>query len=111
MTAVHPEDREAALKSFWEGVRSEQGFAIETRSLRAKDQTYRWHLQQAVVLRDSQGKVVISSARRPTSTIRGVRKRGSARPRKNSHALTGQRPWVSWRRRSLTNSVNRSAAP
>ena len=58
MTAVHPEDREMAAKSFWEGVHSGQGFAIETRSLRAQDGTYRWHLQQAVVLRDAEGKVL-----------------------------------------------------
>jgi signal transduction histidine kinase len=58
MTAVHPEDREAASKAFWDGVRSGQGFAIETRSLRAQDGSYRWHLQQAVVLRDAEGKVL-----------------------------------------------------
>ena len=58
MTAVHPEDRERASRIFWEGVRSGQGFAIETRSLRAKDRTYRWHLQQAVALRDARGKVL-----------------------------------------------------
>src|SRR5580698_8134778 len=58
MTAVHPEDRDAASKAFWEGVRSGQGFAFETRSLRARDGTYRWHLQQAVVLRDEEGKVL-----------------------------------------------------
>jgi PAS domain S-box-containing protein len=58
MTAVHPEDREAASKAFRDGIRSGQGFAIETRSLRAQDGTYRWHLQQAVVLRDAQGKVL-----------------------------------------------------
>ena len=37
---------------------SGQGFAIETRSLRAQDGTYRWHLHQAVVLRDAEGKVL-----------------------------------------------------
>jgi PAS domain S-box-containing protein len=58
MTAVHPEDRETASRVFWEGVRSGQGFAFETRSLRARDGTYRWHLQQAVVLRDAEGKVL-----------------------------------------------------
>ena len=58
MTAVHPEDREIAAKRFWEGVQSGQGFEIETRSLRAKDGTYRWHLQQAVVLRDAEGKIL-----------------------------------------------------
>jgi PAS domain S-box-containing protein len=58
MTAVHPEDREAASRSFREGVRSGRGFAMETRSLRAKDGTYRWHLNQAVALRDASGKVL-----------------------------------------------------
>jgi len=58
MTAVHPEDRETASKAFWDGVRSGQSFAFETRSLRAKDGTYRWHLQQAVALRDADGKVL-----------------------------------------------------
>ena len=58
MTAVHPEDREMAAKSFWEGVRSGTGFAFETRALRAQDGTYRWHLNQAVVLRDAEGKVL-----------------------------------------------------
>ncbi|WP_243751510.1 ATP-binding protein [Paraburkholderia sp. BL10I2N1] len=58
MTAVHPEDREAASRAFWGGVRSGQGCSIETRSLRAHDGSYRWHLQQAVVLRDAEGKVL-----------------------------------------------------
>lgn len=58
MTAVHPEDRELAAKSFWEGVNSGRGFAMETRSRRAQDGTYRWHLIQAVVLRDSDGAVL-----------------------------------------------------
>jgi PAS domain S-box-containing protein len=58
MTAVHPEDRERASKAFWDGVHSGQGFAIETRSLRALDGTYRWHLQQAVALRDPEGRLL-----------------------------------------------------
>jgi PAS domain S-box-containing protein len=58
MTAVHPEDREMAAKAFWGGVHAGEGFAFETRSLRARDGVYRWHLQQAVVLRDSEGKVL-----------------------------------------------------
>ena len=58
MTAVHPEHREAASRAFWDGVRSGNGFAMETRSLRAQDGTYRWHLNQAVVLRDAEGKVL-----------------------------------------------------
>jgi PAS domain S-box-containing protein len=58
MIVVHPEDRETASRVFWEGIRSGTGFAFETRSLRAKDGVYRWHLQQAVVLRDSEGRVL-----------------------------------------------------
>jgi PAS domain S-box-containing protein len=58
MTAVHPEDREAATRAFWDGVRSGRGFAMETRSLRGHDGTYRWHLNQAVALRDAEGKVL-----------------------------------------------------
>ena len=58
MTAVHPEDRETAARTFWKGVRSGQGFSFETRSLRARDGVYRRHLNQAVVLRDAKGKVV-----------------------------------------------------
>jgi PAS domain S-box-containing protein len=58
MTAVHPEDREMAARTFWEGVHSGQRFEFEIRSLRAQDGIYRWHLQQAVVLRDAQGKVL-----------------------------------------------------
>jgi len=58
MSAVHPEDREMAARTFWEGVHAGQGFAFETRSLRAQDGTYRWHLQQAVVLRDVEGKAL-----------------------------------------------------
>jgi PAS domain S-box-containing protein len=58
MIAIHPEDREEASRSFWEGVHSGQGFAFETRTRRARDGTYRWHLNQAVVLRDAEGKVL-----------------------------------------------------
>ena len=58
MDAVHPDDREAASRACSDGVRSGQGFAFETRSRRAHDGTYRWHLQQAVPLRDAEGKVL-----------------------------------------------------
>ena len=58
MTAVHPEDREMASRAFGDGVRCGKDFAIQTRSLRAQDGVYRWHLQQAVVLHDAEGKVL-----------------------------------------------------
>jgi PAS domain S-box-containing protein len=78
MTAIHPDDREMAAKSFWEGVHAGRGFAFESRSLRAKDGTYRRHLQQAVVLRDAVGKVLrfvgtttdIDDQRRAEETLR-----------------------------------------
>ena len=57
MIAVHPDDREIAAKLLGRGAFG-KGFAIETRSLRAFDGTYRWLLQQAVVLRDGEGKVL-----------------------------------------------------
>jgi PAS domain S-box-containing protein len=58
MNAVHPEDREAALRAYRNGINLGRSFAFETRSLRAEDGTYRWHLQQAVVLRDAEGKAL-----------------------------------------------------
>jgi PAS domain S-box-containing protein len=58
MTAVHPEDRETVTKAFWAGISQGQGFAMEARTLCAQDGSYRWHLHQAVVLRDEEGKVV-----------------------------------------------------
>jgi C4-dicarboxylate-specific signal transduction histidine kinase len=58
MAAIHPEDREVAARCFWKGVRSGEGFAFETRALRVQDGTYRWHLNQAVVLRDSEGRIL-----------------------------------------------------
>jgi PAS domain S-box-containing protein len=59
MAAVHPDDRVIAAKVFRDGVCSGQGFAFETHTRRAKDGKYLWHLQQAVVLRDSEGKVLV----------------------------------------------------
>ena len=89
MTAVHPEDRETAAKSFWEGVHSGQGFAMETRSLRAQDGTYRWHLNKPWSCAMPKEKSSNSSVRRPTSTTRSVPKRLCARRRPISHASTG----------------------
>ena len=58
MSAIHPEDREGASKSFWDGIRLGQGFTMEARFRRALDGTYRWHLNRAVVLRDAEGKIL-----------------------------------------------------
>ena len=75
MTAVHPEDRETASKAFWEGVRSGQGFALETRSLRAQDGTYRWHLIKPWSCAMRKEKSSNSSVQPPTSTIRSALRR------------------------------------
>jgi PAS domain S-box-containing protein len=80
MAAIHPEDREAAARTLWEGVRARKGFAFESRSLRAGDGTYRRHLQQAVVLRDADGQVLrfvgtttdIDDQKRAEETLRQV---------------------------------------
>ena len=58
MTAIHPDDREGASRSFWDGIRLGQGFTMETRFRREHDGTYRWHLNRAVGLRDAEGKIL-----------------------------------------------------
>jgi PAS domain S-box-containing protein len=58
MTVVHPGDREKASRSFWEGIRSGQGFTMEARFRRAHDEAYRWHLNRAVPLRDAAGEIL-----------------------------------------------------
>jgi PAS domain S-box-containing protein len=58
MTAVHPEDRERAAQSYWDGIRSGSGFTMEARLLRARDGTYRWHLNRAVPVRDAEGNIL-----------------------------------------------------
>ena len=89
MTAVHPDDRERASKSFWEGVRSGNGFAMETRSLRAQDGTYRWHLNQAVPLRDAEGKVLKFVG--TTSDIDDQKRAEEELQRKEAFLADGQR--------------------
>lgn len=99
MTSVHPEDRELAKRSFWEGVRSGQDFAMETRFLRARDRTYRWHLNRAVVLRNAEGKVIKFVG---TSTDIDNRKRAEEKLRRSEAFLSegqrlGQVGSFSWR--------------
>ncbi|MET3521839.1 PAS domain-containing sensor histidine kinase [Mesorhizobium abyssinicae] len=55
---IHPDDLGAARKTYWEGIRSGSGFAMEVRFLRARDQTYRWHLNQAIAIRDQEGNII-----------------------------------------------------
>jgi PAS domain S-box-containing protein len=58
MATVHPEDREGASRTYWEGIRSGRGFTMEARFLRASDGTYRWHLNRAVAVRDAEGNIL-----------------------------------------------------
>lgn len=89
MSAIHPEDRETASKAFWDGVRSGQGFSIETRSRRARDGVYRWHLNHAVPLRDTEGKVLKFVG--ATTDIDDQKRAEAELRRKESFLADGQR--------------------
>jgi PAS domain S-box-containing protein len=58
MAALHPEDRETAAGIYWDGIRSGQGFTVEARLLRARDGIYRWHLNRAAAVRNSEGDIL-----------------------------------------------------
>jgi PAS domain S-box-containing protein len=58
MATLHPEDRERASRSYWDGIHSGRGFTMEARFLRARDGTYRWHLNRAVPVRDAEGNLL-----------------------------------------------------
>jgi PAS domain S-box-containing protein len=58
MATLHPEDRDRASQSYWDGIRSGRGFTMEARFLRARDGAYRWHLNRAVAVRDSEGNIL-----------------------------------------------------
>ncbi len=58
MATMHPDDAEAAGKIYWDGIRSGSDFTMEARFLRARDQTYRWHLNRAVAIRDPEGTII-----------------------------------------------------
>jgi len=58
MSTVHPEDRERAAGIYWDGIGKGQGFTMEARFLRARDGAYRWHLNRAVAVRDSEGNIL-----------------------------------------------------
>jgi PAS domain S-box-containing protein len=58
IVALHPDDKARAVQSYWEGIRSGRGFTVEARFLRARDQSYRWHLNRAVPVRDAAGNIL-----------------------------------------------------
>jgi PAS domain S-box-containing protein len=58
MATLHPEDREKASRIYWDGIHSGRGFTMEARFLRARDGTYRWHLNRAVPVRNAEGNIL-----------------------------------------------------
>jgi PAS domain S-box-containing protein len=58
MTTLHPEDRERASRIYWDGIRSGRDFTMEARFFRARDGTYRWHLNRGVPVRDPKGNIL-----------------------------------------------------
>ncbi|MDG2991785.1 PAS domain-containing protein [Candidatus Synechococcus calcipolaris G9] len=57
LSLLHPDDREPCIKVWLHCVQTESNYSFEFR-LRRYDQTYHWHLVQAVPIRDEQGAIV-----------------------------------------------------
>lgn len=55
---VHPEDRPRVFEQWMHAVATGQPFEIEARLRRAADGSYRWHLAQAVAMRDQDGRII-----------------------------------------------------
>jgi PAS domain S-box-containing protein len=56
-SGLPPQDRERGASLFWNGIRTGEGWAFETRHFHAPEGTYHWYFHRAVPLRDSQGKI------------------------------------------------------
>jgi PAS domain S-box-containing protein len=57
LSGVHPDYRDRAANSFWDGVESGRGWAYEV-PIRHADGACHWHLHRAVPLHDSKGNLV-----------------------------------------------------
>jgi PAS domain S-box-containing protein len=57
LSGVHPDYRDRAASSFWDGVESGRGWTYEV-PIRHADGAYHWHLRHAVPLHDSKGNLV-----------------------------------------------------
>jgi PAS domain-containing protein len=57
LSGVHPDYRDRAANSFWDGVESGRGWAYEV-PIRHADGAYHWHFRRAVPLHDSKGNLV-----------------------------------------------------
>jgi two-component system phosphate regulon sensor histidine kinase PhoR len=55
---IHPDDLEHTWDKFLTSLKSGDIFEIENRYKRGSDNTYRWHLNRAVPLRNEQGEIV-----------------------------------------------------
>jgi PAS domain-containing protein len=57
LSVLHPDHKERVSHIFWDGVRSGRGWTFEAPFLHADD-SYHWHFDRAVPVRDAQGKVL-----------------------------------------------------
>ncbi|WOD39062.1 PAS domain S-box protein [Nodosilinea sp. E11] len=57
LTLLHPDDRDACLAVWTEAVQTGNHYTFEFR-LRRYDDTYRWHLVQAIPIRDEAGQII-----------------------------------------------------
>jgi PAS domain S-box-containing protein len=55
---LHPDDVQPCMEHWSASLRTGEPYKIEFRLKRASDSTYRWHLGQAIPLRDTEGKMV-----------------------------------------------------
>ncbi|HEX2972959.1 MAG TPA: PAS domain S-box protein [Tepidisphaeraceae bacterium] len=55
---LHPEDRDRVLQQWMHSLRTGEKYESEGRLRRASDGSYRWHLAQAVPMRDAKGRIV-----------------------------------------------------
>jgi PAS domain S-box-containing protein len=55
---LSPQEHERAANLFWNGIQTGKGWAFEAQHFRPSDRSNHWHLDRAVPLRDSHGKVV-----------------------------------------------------
>lgn len=57
-SGLPPQDRVRGARLFWNGIRSGEGWAFEAPYFHASDGTYHWHFDQAVPLRNPQGRII-----------------------------------------------------
>ena len=58
LSGFHPEHRERIQRIFWDGLRSGRGWVFEAPCFHAADGKYHWHLDRAVPVHDSRGRLL-----------------------------------------------------